>query len=255
MARRPSSPQPILCAVLDGDALGGDPRGLAAVLFAAGVDWIQLRDRQRCAAELFELARALVAARDEARAAAPKPDHATAGADSRSNTATAARRSGPRVFVNKRVDVALASGADGVHLGLDALAARSVGVLDRGLVLGVSLHSIAELETAVTGAEPLTYAQLAPIWTPRSKPPERPSLGIEQLARAAAIAARAGILLLAQGGLDAQRAAQAATAGAAGIAVTGLISQAQDPAAAVRSLRHALDRSDALDLAAAEAPQ
>jgi thiamine-phosphate pyrophosphorylase len=251
MARPPSSPQPILCAVLDGDALGGDPRGYAAALFAAGVDWIQLRDRRRCAAELFELARALVAARDEARASACAP----AEANARANAAATARGLAPQVFINKRVDLALASGADGVHLGLDALEAQSVGALDRGLVLGASLHSIAELETAVAGGKALSYAQLAPIWDPRSKPAERRSLGVEELTRASAIAARAGILLLAQGGLDAPRAAQAVEAGAAGIAVTGLISQAQDPAAAVRSLRHALDGSAALDLAAAEAPQ
>jgi thiamine-phosphate pyrophosphorylase len=251
MARRPSSLRPILCAVLDGDALGGDPRGFAAALFAAGVDWIQLRDRKRFAAELFELARALVAARDEARASAL----ATAEANTRANAADTARELAPRVFINKRADVALAAGADGVHLGLDALDGRSVGALDCGLVLGASLHSIAELETAVAGGGLLAYAQLAPIWSPRSKPAERPELGIEQLARAAAIAARAGILLLAQGGLDAPRAAQAAAAGAAGIAVTGLISQAQDPAAAALSLRRALDGSAAVDPTAVKAPQ
>lgn len=234
MAPRPSSPRSILCAVLDGDALGGDPRGFAAALFEAGVDWIQLRDRKCEAAELLELARALVSAR---------------------NTADTARGLAPRVLVNKRADVALAAGADGVHLGIDALDARSVEALDRGLVLGASLHSIAELETLISGGAPLAYAQLAPIWSPRSKPAERPELGIERFAGAAAIAARAGILLLAQGGLDAPRAIQAVAAGASGIAVTGIISQAQDPAAAACALRRALDASAPLALAPAEAPQ
>lgn len=227
MARQLSSPRPILCAVLDGGALGRDPAGLAVALFEAGVDWIQLRDRQSEAAELARIARGLVAARDAVRDGETVPS--------------------PRVIVNKRADVALAAGADGVHLGIDALDARSVDRLFgavRGpgaLVLGASLHSIAELEALVADAAPIAYAHFAPIWSPSSKPAERPELGLEPLARAARIAERAGILLLAQGGLDAPRAAQAVAAGAAGIAVTGVLSQARDPANAARTLRRALD--------------
>ncbi len=218
MARPPSSPSPILCAVLDGDALSRDPHGFAAALFAAGVDWIQLRDRRREANALLALAQALVAARD------------------------AAPRAGARVIVNRRVDVALAAGADGVHLGFDALDARSADALAPGaLSLGVSLHGLAELEALGAADGPVAYAHLAPIWSPRSKPAERPALGIGTLREAAGIAARAGLALLAQGGLDPARAAEAVAAGAAGIAVTGDVSQAGDPAAAVRALRRALD--------------
>ena len=53
MARPPSSDRPILCAVLDGAALGHGPRAFAAALFAAGVDWIQLRDRTLDTARLL----------------------------------------------------------------------------------------------------------------------------------------------------------------------------------------------------------
>lgn len=224
MARRPSSLHPILCAVLDGDALTRDPREFAATLFEAGVDWIQLRDRRRESGELVTLAKALVAARD-----------AVSG-----TTGTAAARR--RVIVNKRADIALAAGADGVHLGLDALDARSVEALAPGVwSLGVSLHGLSELEALVAGGEPVAYAHLAPIWSPRSKPAERPELGLEALRRAVGIAARKGLLLLAQGGLDAERAAAVVAAGAAGIAVTGCVSQAVDPAAAAQALRRALD--------------
>jgi thiamine-phosphate pyrophosphorylase len=226
MARQPSSPRPILCAVLDGAALSRDPREFAARLFAAGVDWIQLRDRSLEAGALLTLANALVAARD-----------ASAGAR---GTGSASPR--PRVIVNKRADVALAAGADGVHLGLDALDARSVDALAPGAwSLGVSLHGLAELEALVAAGEPIAYAHLAPIWSPRSKPAERPALGLETLRRAAVVADRAGWRLLAQGGLDAERAAAVVAAGAAGIAVTGSVSQAADPFAAVRALRRALD--------------
>lgn len=231
MERQPSSPRPILCAVLDGDALSRDPRGLAEALFEAGVDWIQLRDRTCAAATLLGLARSLVAARD----AAHRPVSAPGTLQD-----TATRR--PRVIVNKRADVALAARADGVHLGLDALDSHSLDALAPGrLVLGASIHSVAELETRLGAGEPLAYVHLAPVWTPRSKPAERTELGIEVLARAARRAAEAGVPLLAQGGLDAQRAGAAVAAGAAGIAVTGDIGGARDPAAAARALRRALD--------------
>ena len=235
MARRASSPRPILCAVLDGAALGltpGAARKTAASLFSAGVDWIQLRDRSLGARELFALACDLVAARDAARETWP----------------------GLRVLVNKRSDVALAAGADGVHLGIDAVDARSVAALGRSLdaggripgdfLLGASLHSVAELERLIAHGLPLSYAHLAPIWSPRSKPAERPELGLAVLARAAALASEAKIDLLAQGGLDATRAALVVTAGAAGIAVTGILSQSVDPVAATHSLRRALDLQD-----------
>lgn len=237
----------ILCAVLDGEALGPSPRELAAALFEAGVDWIQLRDRSCEALVLTGLARALVSARDAVRSALSDP------ANGRNNAST------PQIIINKRVDVALAVDADGVHLGLDALDARSVAALFGAVgeasvgarrvhapsarLIGASLHSIAELEARIAAREPLAYAHLAPIWSPRSKPAERPELGLEQLARAAAIAERAGILLLAQGGLDEARAAQAIGAGAAGIAVTGILGQVSDSARAARALRQALDEA------------
>lgn len=226
--------RPILCAVLDGDALGPSPRERAALLFAAGVDWIQVRDRARPTKALLELVRALTAARDEA----PR---------------------GARVIVNKRSDVALAAGADGVHLGVDAADARSVSSLfaapggdgaerrargsrNEAPLLGASIHGEGELEALIADRSPLAYVHLAPIWSPRSKPAERPELGLDVLARAAARAAEAGLAVLAQGGLDAERGAAAIAAGAAGIAVTGILGQADDPAAAARTLRRALDR-------------
>ncbi len=235
MERQPSSARPILCAVLDGDALSRDPQRFAASLFEAGVDWIQLRDRKIEAAALLRIARALVAARD-----AVQRTQAASGAPG----AGAARAL--RVIVNKRADVALAAGADGVHLGLDALDPRTVDGLTPGnLRIGASLHSVAELEERLAGAEPLAYVHLAPIWAPRSKPAERPELGPVELARAARIAAHAGVPLLAQGGLDAKRAADAIAAGAAGVAVTGDIGGAADPVAAAHALRRALDAQGA----------
>lgn len=237
--------RPILCAVLDGEAFAAAPRERALRLFEAGVDWIQLRDRTLAGRRLLALAEALVAARDQANGARP-------GGDDRASLAWPDRR----VLVNKRADVALAAAADGVHLGGDALtavelralAARSPGSEGRApagatWLVGASLHSVAELEQQVAAHAPLDYVQLAPIWDPRSKPAERPALGLDALARAARRATAAGWRLFAQGGLDPTRAGQAIAAGASGIAVTGVVGLTDDPVGAARGLRDALDRA------------
>lgn len=211
----------MLCVVLDGAAFGDDPEAKAGALFEAGADWIQLRDRQLEGGALLALARALVAARDAIRAT-----RAAAGAPTL------------RVIVNRRGDVARAVGADGVQLGFDALppaAARLVAGADA--LLGGSLHSADEV-TAAARAGLFDYAQLAPIWDPVSKPATRPALGLEML-RAAA---QAGLPLLAQGGVDPARAAEAVAAGAAGVAVSGALARGADPQAILRPLRSSLEK-------------
>ncbi|MFK7894199.1 MAG: thiamine phosphate synthase [Myxococcota bacterium] len=219
--------RPVLCAVLDVSAFHDAPRQTAQALFAAGVDWIQIRDRSATGEQLEATAAGVAAARDAAQKA------------EREGAAAA-----PRVFVNKRADIAWATGADGVHLGGDALSVKHAGQLLPGaLLLGASFHSENEISEALGGRtasdSPLHYGHLAPIWDPRSKPAERPALGLDRLATAAAL----GLPLIAQGGLDAERAGQAISAGAAGIAVTGLLTLAADPPAVARDLRAALDRA------------
>ena len=209
-APRPLAPpgRPVLCLVAGADA----PLAALAAAVEGGADWLQLRERG--------LSRhALLSWVDDATAVA---------------RAAAARRHGDlRVLVNRRVDVALAAEADGVHLGFDALApGRARALLGPGRLLGVSAHAVDELATAA-GAD---YAHLAPIFAPLSKPAERPPLGLGALAAARA----AGVPLLAQGGIDAGNAGAAVAAGASGVAVTGAVLGAADPAAAARALRAAL---------------
>jgi thiamine-phosphate pyrophosphorylase len=140
-----------------------------------------------------------------------------------------------RVVVNRRVDVALAAGADGVHLGFDAMPpAEARALLGPGAWIGVSLHGEAEL-TALAGA-PIDYVHLAPIFDPLSKPSERPPLGLDALRRSTA----SGLAVLAQGGVTPEHAAACLAAGATGVAVTGAILLAPDPAAATRAFRTAL---------------
>jgi thiamine-phosphate pyrophosphorylase len=191
---------------------------------AAGVDRVQIRDRSLEGRDLLAHARRVAEA-------------ARRGARSRR-----AERA-VEVVVNRRVDVAMTIGADGVHLGFDALdvaAARRLCEAHGGpRLLGVSAHSETEVEAAAqAGAD---YAHLAPIHPPISKAASRPCLGLETLARACAH----GISVIAQGGITAERAGEAIAAGAAGVAVSGSILLADDPETAAAELRRALDRARA----------
>ncbi len=219
MAPRSFSPRPILCAVLDAAALGSNPSDAALGLFHAGVDWIQLRDRSLESGALLRLVCALTRARDLARGTARNPC----------------------VIVNRRIDIVLSAGADGAHLGFDGLDPETAAsVLPETAVIGVSLHSLQEVESLVeqTLGTPQLYAHLAPIWDPISKPASRPALGPDLLSRACGLG---GPRILAQGGLDPARAAQAIRAGAAGVAVTGIFGSSENPITVARQLRAALD--------------
>lgn len=195
--------------MLDGvTALRLGVAGLRAAV-DAGVDWLQLRDRTLDGG-------ALLAATDRACEAA-----------------RSASRTG-RVIVNRRIDIARAAGADGVHLGFDAAPASVArALLGVDAVIGASLHAVDEI-----GRDPaLTHAHLAPIFDPLSKPAERPALGLAALERAAT----RGVPILAQGGIETTNARAVIAAGATGIAVTGFLSRADDPGRAAAALRSALD--------------
>ena len=197
---------------------GAAERTLPAAVEAAvysGVDWVQVRERALDGARLLAFAEEIAgAARRGARAAAREV----------------------RIIVNRRADVALAIGADGVHLGFDAMdvnAARRV--LGESALVGVSTHSIGEVRAAA-GA---SYVHLAPIFAPLSKPVSRASLGLAAIEAAT----RGQVPVIAQGGVEASNAAAIRAAGAAGVAVTGSILMADDVAAATSALRHALDQA------------
>ena len=174
---------------------------------AAGVDWVQIRDRSLGGDAWLAWAQQI---------------------------ATAAR--GAEILVNRRVDVALSIAAHGVHLGFDALApGEAARLLAPDSRVGVSAHSVEEVQAARDAGA--SYAHLAPVWDPISKRPERPALGAETLAEACAT----GLPVLAQGGVTPDRCRDAIAAGAAGVAVTGHLLLAEDPVAATCALRAALD--------------
>lgn len=207
--------RPILCLVVDRKILRRPLREAIDAAVRAGVDWVQVRDRELEALELLKLAREIG---DCARAAAQAGERPV------------------RVIVNRRIDVALATQADGVQLGRDALSAGEArALLGAKAVIGVSTHSPSEVEAAA--AEKADYVQLAAIFAPLSKPAQAPPLGLDALAAASGH----GIPVIAQGGIDADNCRLVMASGAAGIAVTGSILMSDDPGAAAAGLRAALD--------------
>lgn len=185
----------------------------------AGTDWVQIRERELDGRELLSLTERIV---ELARQASEESGRKTC------------------VLVNRRIDVALATGADGVHLGVDALPVVTArALLPEGALIGVSTHATSEVWSAARAGA--SYAHLAPIFSPLSKAPSRTPLGLGALSQTR----NAGIAVLAQGGIDAAKAAEVVRAGAAGIAVTGGILAAPDPGRAAAALRRALDGVDA----------
>jgi len=143
---------------------------------------------------------------------------------------------GARLLINDRVDVALAAGADGVHLPATSFACgdarRLIG--DERLI-GVSTHSVAEVAAAAqSGAD---FVVLGPIYATPSKVSLGQPLGTAVLAAATR---RAAVPVLAIGGIDAVNAAAVMQCGATGIAVVRALCASPDPRRAAINLRAAL---------------
>jgi len=206
----PAAAEPVVCYVTDRKAIGAGDRVAHALAkieaaIAAGVDWVQIREKDLPGRELFELARAAVCA-------------------------AAAREA--LVFVNDRLDVALAAGAAGVHLGgesvrpLDAIRWRRDGGAPAGFRVGVSCHSVEELREAErAGAD---YVFFGPIFDTPAKRKFGPPQGIAKLAEACAAIQ---IPVIAIGGVDASNGAKCIRAGAAGIAAIRMFQETSDASA------------------------
>ena len=152
------------------------------------------------------------------------------------------RRAGALFLVNDRFDLALAAGADGVHLGQEDLPpGRIPAPLRENLVVGRSTHTLEEARAA--RAERVDYVAFGPVFATTSKASPHAARGLEMLREAAATVAP--LPLVAIGGIDAGSAASAIAAGAAAVAVISAVAGAADPEAAVRALVHALDGAGA----------
>jgi thiamine-phosphate pyrophosphorylase len=147
------------------------------------------------------------------------------------------RDRGALFLVNDRFDLALAAGADGVHLGQDDLPPDRVPVWARArLLVGRSTHTREQALAACS--EPVDYVAFGPIFGTRSKDSPFDARGLEALA--AVVREVAPRPCVAIGGIDAARAGAVGRTGAVAVAVIGALAGAPDAEAAARSLVAAL---------------
>lgn len=136
-------------------------------------------------------------------------------------------------FVNDRFDLALAAGADGVHLGQEDLPpARIPESARRVLAIGRSTHTAKQ--AAAARDEPVDYVAFGPVYDTNSKISEYTQRGVSKLAQIARDVAPCPVIAI--GGITAQNLADICVAGAAGFAVISAVAGADDPLAATCSL-------------------
>jgi thiamine-phosphate pyrophosphorylase len=186
-----------------------------AQALSAGVDWVQIREKDLPGAALLALA----------------------------GEAVAEAKGHSRVVINDRLDVAMAARADGVHLGETSLPvaqvsawirkARAAGQVEKGFVVGASCHSLESARQAERdGAD---YIFFGPAFATPSKAAFGAPQGLERLRE---VCAGLRIPALAIGGITLENARRCIEAGAAGIAAIRLFQNAKDPAGVVAALRN-----------------
>jgi thiamine-phosphate pyrophosphorylase len=137
-------------------------------------------------------------------------------------------------ILNDRPDLAVAAGADGVHVGQDDMpAARARTIVGRDRLIGLSTHTPEQIDAAAD----VDYIGVGPVHATPTKP-GRPAVGLS-LVRYAAM--HATVPFFAIGGVEVGNVAAVAGAGATRVAVVRALTEADDPGAAARSLRTALD--------------
>ncbi|HXD13757.1 MAG TPA: thiamine phosphate synthase [Xanthobacteraceae bacterium] len=146
------------------------------------------------------------------------------------------------LVINDRVDVALAAGAEGVHVGQDDMAVEDARkLLGRDAIIGLSIKTVAEADAAPVDL--IDYVGSGGVYVTGSKQQKNAPIGPKGLARViAALHVRAPKLpVCGIAGIDAGNAAAVIAAGADGVAVISALSLAPDPAAAARVLRAIVD--------------
>jgi len=216
---------PILCYVTDRLSLPGSSLRAAVPAKmrqagAAGVDWIQIREKDLPGGEIASLTCSAVAAVQQTETTADSC----------------------KVLVNDRLDVALAEKAGGVHLGeksvqvRDArkLVADACPLLQESFLIGASCHSLEAAVIAARGGA--DYIFFGPVFATPSKAAFGPAQGLAQLAQ---VCWTVSIPVLAIGGINLENAGLCLASGAAGVAAIRLFQEAKDLRTLVASL-HAL---------------
>lgn len=152
------------------------------------------------------------------------------------------RDHGVTFIVNDRVDIALAVGADGVHVGVDDLPVEIVRrLIGPRAIVGYSPESEEHVRTAP--AKGVDYLGIGPVFASSSKDDAPAPIGIDGIHR---ITRMVSIPVVGIGGITAERAAAVVNAGAAGVAVIGAILRSPNPADVAKSLRDAVEQAYAI---------
>ena len=186
---------------------------VAEAAIAGGADVLQLRDKEASSGRLYRVALLL-----------------------RKLT----RDAGIPFIVNDRLDIALATDADGVHVGQTDLPASVVReIMGPARILGVSVDTVEEAVLAERdGAD---YLGVGPVFEARgTKPDAGLPMGVDRIAR---IRRRCGLPIVAIGGINAENARTVREAGADAAAVISAIVAADDIAHAARQLKHILENT------------
>ena len=199
--------------ITDRRSARGNLLGAVGSALTGGVDWVQLREKSGPAWELYETTRAIL---------------------------PLARRCGAGVMINDRIDVALATGAGGVHLAAKSLPPRAAReLLGHHRILGASVHGPEQAQEAVEGS--VDYVTFGHVY-PTSSKPGLPPRGVLELAE---VVESVDVPVLAIGGIDVTNVREVLRTGCAGIAVISAVLAAEDPGYAARALRRAVDSSRA----------
>lgn len=205
-----------LYALIDPEHLGGhDLAALGAAVARGGATLVQLRDKMGSTREMAARARALLAV---------------------------LRPAGVPLLINDRVDVALASGADGVHVGQDDMAvADARRLLGPDAYIGLSIKTVEQAQAAPLDL--LTYVAIGGVFVTTSKDNRDLPVGLDGFRRiASAIRQRKpGYPICAIAGIDASNAGDVISAGADGVAVISALSRGSDPARAAQEMRERID--------------
>lgn len=208
-----------LYALVDPEHTGGhDIAALAGAVVKGGATLVQLRDKKGSTREMVARARAIHAA---------------------------LRGTGVPLLINDRVDVALAAGVEGVHIGWDDMAADDARrLLGRDAIIGLSINSAERARTAPI--ELLDYVCIGGVFATSSKDNPNPPQGVAGVrAFADIIRPRApnGFPVGAIAGITAANAGEVIAGGLDGVAVITALSLKSDPEAAARELRGIVDRN------------